>query len=114
MRHGHVDDLLPQLTCAEMRELCRVEAEQRNKAGADAEPLVAFATSLYWTDLTQDCTADGLAAAFAQFPHLPAIAHWQGALDAVLDGYMHPSSSPHMVPCGTHFPYGCVFSSPAS
>lgn len=55
------------------------------------------------------CTADGLAAAFAQFSHLPAVAHWRSVLDTVLDSYMQPASSPHMAPCGTHFPYGCAY-----
>ena len=56
------------------------------------------------------CTADGLAAAFAQFPQLPAVAHWRSVLDMALDGYMLPAStsSPRMAPCGTHFPYGYV------
>ena len=59
------------------------------------------------------CTADGLDAAFAQFPHLPAVSHWQSVLDAALDGYMRPASSPHMASCGTHFPYGYAHLPPA-
>ena len=55
------------------------------------------------------CTADGLAEASAAFPGLPGVPHWLSVLDAALEEYLQPPTAPHMVTCGTHFPYGCVF-----